>query len=65
MKKITETPEVESYGRENFAQGYKTGFEKNASDRRKRLSLKEMSQRKRFGEFYDWLDDKIAANKKK
>ena len=64
MNRNLPTPDEVNYGNERHAEGYAKGWNQNTYDRRRRKSLKEDSLFRQFGNFLDYLDDMIAANKK-
>jgi len=59
------TIEERLYGNERYQQGYMAGYLKKTHFTRRLKSLKEKSLFKQFGLFWDYLDDTIAANKKR
>ena len=65
MVKETDRPEVRNYGRHMFNMGFIQGWKKNGHARRRRILLKEKSQQRRFGEFFDYIEDLCFGNRRK
>jgi len=57
--------ETQNYGEDMRQKGYEQGYQRSTWDTRKRRLLREKAIRKEFDEFYSFLDDKIAENKKR
>jgi hypothetical protein len=59
------TSEVTNYGKECRQKGYEEGYLRATLDARKRRFLKEKTIRKLSDQYHDYLDDQIAARKKR
>jgi len=65
MKKTTRpTTEEENYGRERYEQGYADGYTQAFWDINKIRLKKEKSSFRRFGKFWDRMDDELSNNRK-
>jgi hypothetical protein len=58
------TTEESNYGQEQFERGYQRGYLRALLDIRKRRLTKEKCQQARFGEYVDFLEDEMSANRK-
>jgi len=65
MKEKELPPEVRLYGRSKFEDGYSKGYFQRIYDMRRIRDDRARSLKKRFGKFWDYIDDMIASNKKK
>jgi len=64
MENSTYPPEVTNYGASKKAEGYEAGYFRAVLDSRKRKLVRQKSIHLQFGDFFDWLDDVISANRK-
>ena len=64
MKESLISPEVRNYGEHKKAEGYVLGFNQAVNDARRRRLSRQKTIRKLFGQFWDYIDDQIANNKR-